>query len=242
MASEIPNTQKTPHESFSFYAQSYRVGSNKPLPVKRPSIRVKEPKRLIVPLTRREVVLFFESLRTWRDLAIVSLMLFCGLRSREVLNIIIKNMNLTQKDVRVRGKGNKYRVLPIASYAQSTIRSYLTLERPETDHDILFVNLKGKTRGRPMTPQGLRGIFRYHRKCSGIENANAHRFRHTFASDMVMSGVSLPVLMRLMGHSDIQMTMRYVNLSAEDVRQEFERAVRRQMGNISDEKSFPQNP
>lgn len=93
-----------------------------------------------------------------------------------------------------------------------------------------------------MTPEGLRELFRYHRKRARVEKANPHRFRHTFASDMIRAGVPLHVLMRLMGHTQIHMTMRYVNLSAEDVRQEFERALRRNMEQSDDGKSLPSNP
>ena len=61
-----------------------------------------------------------------------------------------------------------------------------------------------------MTPAGLRSLFRYHRRTTGVKMANPHRFRHTFASDMVRAGVSLPALMQLMGHAQIQTTMVYV--------------------------------
>ena len=50
-----------------------------------------------------------------------------------------------------------------------------------------------------MTPAGLRSLFRYHRRTTGVKIANPHRFRHTFASDMVRAGVSLPALMQLDG-------------------------------------------
>ena len=60
-----------------------------------------------------------------------------------------------------------------------------------------------------MTAAGLRSLFRYHRRSTGIKLANPHRFRHTFASDMVREGVSLPALMHLMGHAQIQTTARY---------------------------------
>ena len=75
-----------------------------------------------------------------------------------------------------------------------------------------------------------------------FEKANPHRFRHTFASDMVREGVSLPVLMRLMGHSRIGLTMRYVNVSPEDVRKEFERVLQRLRERSHDGKSLPSNP
>jgi site-specific recombinase XerD len=76
-----------------------------------------------------------------------------------------------------------------------------------------------------MTPAGLRSLFRYHRRTTGINPANPHRFRHTFASDMLRAGVSLPALMRLMGHSDIQTTLLYVHVTPQDVYLEYARAV-----------------
>ena len=76
-----------------------------------------------------------------------------------------------------------------------------------------------------MTPAGLRSLFRYHRQTTGIKHANPHRFRHTFASDMVRAGVSLPALMRLMGHANIQTTLIYVNITPLEVYQQYARAV-----------------
>ena len=77
-----------------------------------------------------------------------------------------------------------------------------------------------------MTLAGLRSLFRYHRKRTGIQLANPHRFRHTFASDMVRAGISLPALMQLMGHADIQTTLRYyVQITPQDVYLQYTRAV-----------------
>lgn len=76
-----------------------------------------------------------------------------------------------------------------------------------------------------MTAAGLRSLFRHHRLSSQIPQANPHRFRHTFGSDMVRAGISLPALMHLMGHTQIHTTMRYVQLAPQDVWQEYARAV-----------------
>ena len=76
-----------------------------------------------------------------------------------------------------------------------------------------------------MTLAGFRSLFRYHRQTTGVTLANPHRFRHTFASDMVRAGVSLPALMQLMGHADIQTTMLYVQVTPQDVYLEYARAV-----------------
>jgi site-specific recombinase XerD len=227
MGCELPRAVRTPLEPQPLFLRPTRVGTCATRRIGRPSLRVKVPRRLVVPLKREEVLHFFESFRTYRDLAIAGLMLFSGLRSREVLLLRGNDLNLLEDELRVYGKGNKDRVLPLTPYVRRTISSYVEIERPQSHYESLFLNLKGRARGYPMTPAGLREIFRYHRKRSGVQHANPHRFRHTFASDMAREGMPLPVLMRLMGHTSIDMTMRYANLSAEDVREQFECAVRR---------------
>jgi site-specific recombinase XerD len=76
-----------------------------------------------------------------------------------------------------------------------------------------------------MTLAGLRSLFRYHCQTTGVTLANPHRFRHTFASDMVRAGVSLPALMKLMGHANIQTTLVYIDVTPLDVYQQYARAV-----------------
>lgn len=68
-------------------------------------------------------------------------------------------------------------------------------------------------------------LFRYHRRTTGVKRANPHRFRHTFASDMVRAGVSLPALIQLMGHAQIQTTMVYVEVTPLEVYQQYAKAV-----------------
>jgi site-specific recombinase XerD len=76
-----------------------------------------------------------------------------------------------------------------------------------------------------MTPAGIRSLFRHHRQTTGVKIANPHRFRHTFASDMVRGGVSLPALMQLMGHAQIQTTLVYMQVTPLEVYQQYARAV-----------------
>jgi integrase/recombinase XerD len=80
-----------------------------------------------------------------------------------------------------------------------------------------------------MTPAGMRSLFRHHRRGTGIAPAHPHRFRHTFASDMVRAGISLPALMQLMGHAFISTTMIYVQISPRDVFDQYARAVAQQI-------------
>ena len=188
-------------------------------------LRVKVPKRNIVPLSVNEVARFWSSFRTARDLALVGLMLLQGLRSAEVLGLNEDDLLLSEAQLRVRGKGNKLRFLPLAPETVQLLDHYRRLERPPLDTPALFISLKGPARGTRMTPAGLRSLFRYHRQTTGIQLANPHRFRHTFASDMVRAGVSLPALMQLMGHADIQTTLLYVRVTPQDVYLQYAHAV-----------------
>jgi integrase len=188
-------------------------------------LRIKEPRLNIVPLSVDEVARFWSSFHNARDLAIVGLMLMQGLRSAEVLAMNPEDVLLSEGQLRVRGKGSKLRYLPLAPETTQLIDHYLRLERPSPCSAALFVVLKGPARGTRMTPAGLRSLFRYHRRTTGIQLANPHRFRHTFASDMVRAGISLPALMQLMGHSDIETTLHYVQVSAQDVYLQFARAA-----------------
>jgi integrase len=188
-------------------------------------LRVREPKLAIVPLSVDEVARFWSSFRNARDLAIVGLMLMHGLRSAEVLALNLQDVLLSEGQLRVRGKGNKLRFPPLAPETTQLIEHYLRLERPDPCSAALFVVLKGPARGQPMTPAGLRSLFRHHRRTTGIHLANPHRFRHTFASDMVRAGISLPALMQLMGHADIQTTLHYVKVSPQDVYLQYARAA-----------------
>ena len=188
-------------------------------------LRIKEPRLNIVPLSVEEVARFWSSFRNARDLAIVGLMLLQGLRSVEVMTLNRDDVLLSEGQLRVCGKGNKLRLLPLAPETTQLLEHYLHLERPDPCSAALFVVLKGRARGHRITPAGLRSLFRYHRRTTGVKIANPHRFRHTFASDMVRAGISLPALMQLMGHADIETTMRYVKVSPQDVYLQYARAV-----------------
>jgi integrase len=202
----------------------------KPMGLGRPQpaisrLRVKTAKRNIVPLSVDEVARFWSSFRTSRDLAIVGLMLLQGLRSGEVLALNRDDLLLPEAQIRVRGKGNKIRFLPLAPETIQLLDHYLRLERRDLNMTALFVSLKGPARAARMTPAGLRSLFRYHRQTTGVAIANPHRFRHTFASDMIRAGVSLPALMQLMGHAYIQTTLVYVQVTPLEVYQQYARAV-----------------
>jgi site-specific recombinase XerD len=229
LRNEFPDTASTFAPGFHHvYWRRSSLGYGRPRPALS-RLRVNEPKRILLPLSVDELARFWSSFHTSRDLAIVGVMLLQGLRSKEVIALNCEDVFLSESQMRVRGKGNKIRFLPLASDTVLLLNHYLRLERPEQCGPALFVSLQGPARGARMTPAGLRSLFRHHRRVSQTAPAHPHRFRHTFASDMVRAGISLPALMQLMGHAHISTTMVYVQIFPRDVFEQYARAVAQQI-------------
>src|SRR5207248_6376589 len=138
-------------------------------------LRLKQDRPVIVPLSAEEVAKFWQSFRTYRDLALVGLMLLDGLRSCEVLALELKDVQLAESQMRVLGKRNKQRLVPLPPEILEVFGNYLRLERPLTNSPALFISLKGRQRGRPVTAAGLRPLFRHHPLRSRIPHANPPR-------------------------------------------------------------------
>lgn len=182
-------------------------------------LRVKEPRTLVEPLSVPQVRLLLASMRRYRDLCIAYAMLLCGLRTQEVLGLRRGDIDVEDGRVRVFGKGQKERVVPLPTLLVRLLGRYQALERPQhcpTDH--AFVVLQGHRRGQAMTRDALRRIFRTQRAAApDLANANPDRLRHTFGTDMARSGVRLPILQKMLGHAFPETTLQYVNLSLADV-------------------------
>ena len=213
----------------SYYVTRSSLGYGRPSRAMTAGLRLKQPQRVIVPLSADEVAQFWDSFHTFRDLTLVALMLLDGLRSQETLDLRLEDLHLADAQIRVLGKGNKQRLLPLPAETIAVLQNYLRLERPLTNSAALFVSLKGRHRGQPLTLAGLRSLFRHHRLHSQVLRANPHRFRHTFGTDMVRNGISLPVLQQLMGHTHIRTTMLYVQLAPQDVWHEYAQAAQKRV-------------
>ncbi len=197
-------------------------------PKRRSPLRVREAQRLPKSLDHGEVVALLESLYTWRDRAIAGLMVFCGLRSGEVLALDVTDVDIGGRWLSVTGKGGKERRVPLDVDVAGVIGTYLLAERPDTMSSRLFLVAKGPTRGRPLSPAGLRKVFRYHREISGVSGGHPHALRHTFGTALAEAGVDLAVMQALLGHAHIDTTARYVHLAPIYVKAEFDAARSRQ--------------
>ena len=193
-------------------------------PGPRSGLRLREPRRLPRPLAREEIAELLGSFRSVRDRAIAGLMLFSGLRSAEVRALAVSDVDIALGWVRVLGKGEKERRVPLDREVCALIQSYLLSERPESQSCALFLVAKGPTRGQPLTAAGLRTVFRYHRKRAGVPAGNPHALRHTFGTALAEAGVDLPVMQALMGHDHVDSLLTYVHLAPAHVRAAYDAA------------------
>ncbi len=172
-----------------------------------------------------DVATFLADLETHRDRAIVLAMVLGGLRAAEVRSMRLADVDRGLRRVRVVGKGNKERVVPVERAFFTEVTAYLRTERPPgCATPECFVVLRGPTKGAPVTEAGMRHIFRTHRARSGVTRARPHRLRHTYGTELAAAGIDLLVLRELMGHASPETTAGYVHLSAETIAAEYHRA------------------
>jgi site-specific recombinase XerD len=186
---------------------------------------VRQPRRLPESLGSDEVAAFMADLFTHRDRAVALAMLLGGLRAAEVRSLRLADIDRGLRRVRVVGKGNKERTVPIDRAFFTELGNYLRTERPSGCRTPeCFVVLRGPTRGGPLTEAGMRRIFRTHRATSGSSRVRPHRLRHTYGTELATAGIDLLVLRELMGHASPETTAAYVHLSPETLATEFARA------------------
>lgn len=149
-----------------------------------------------------------------RDAAMLELIYAAGLRVSELVNLKVTAVNLEAGFVRVLGKGDKERIVPIGRRAIQCIRAYMADGRPrqlkETISHYLFV----ARAGRPMTRQGFWKLLRRYVLVAGIgQRVTPHCLRHSFASHLLEGGADLRAVQTMLGHVDIATTQIYTHVA-----------------------------
>ena len=175
-------------------------------------------KRLPRVLSVQEAARLVESPRgketlTLRDRAILELMYGSGLRVSEVLGLPLDALRLTEKYVRVLGKGKRERVVPLTGASVRALRTYLRDARPslmgKRASDVVFLN----RRGGKLSRMGLWGILNGHARAAGLERGfHPHMLRHSFATHLLEGGADLRVIQELLGHASVTTTQIYTQV------------------------------
>jgi integrase/recombinase XerC len=186
---------------------------------------VRQPRRLPESVEPAEVSAFVADLATHRDRAMALAMVLGGLRAAEVRGLRLADVDMGLRRIRVIGKGNRERTVPVDGAFFAEVSAYVRTERPAgCRNPECFVVLRGPTTGSAMTEAGMRRIFRTHRTSSGAVRVRPHRLRHTYGTELATAGIDLLVLRELMGHASPETTALYVHLSSDVLAAEFAKA------------------
>lgn len=148
-----------------------------------------------------------------RDKAMLELLYSSGLRAGELVGARLENMDLDHRIIRVTGKGNKTRLVPIGGKAIEAIRAYLEKERPELVTKRTGSHVFLTHHGKGMTPVRLWQIVKGHAGRAGLEqNVYPHLMRHSFATHLLTGGADLRIIQELLGHADISTTEIYTHV------------------------------
>lgn len=153
-----------------------------------------------------------------RDRALFELIYSCGLRISEAVDLTMDMLYLEESTIRVRGKGDKDRLVPMGEEVIYWMKEYLARARPELVSrnprtDRVFVNQLGNGLSR----KGMWKRFREASDRAGV-SAKVHTLRHSFATHLLEGGADLRAVQELMGHSDISTTQIYTHLDKDDLR------------------------
>ncbi|MCL2333050.1 MAG: tyrosine recombinase XerD [Actinomycetia bacterium] len=162
---------------------------------------------------------------TLRDRALLELLYGCGLRESELCDLTLDTLNFAESIVRIVGKGNKERLVPLGSVAAGCLQRYLAEGRlhlhpkgglpPEGDR--VFLTSKGK----PLYRQVVFSVVRDAGRRIGIEGLYPHMLRHSFATHLLEGGADLRVVQELLGHADLSTTQIYTHIDQARLREEY---------------------
>ena len=186
----------------------------------------KKEKRVPFHLTIDEVIALVEAPRgaellTLRDRVILETLYSCGIRVSELTGLDVMHLDLDDGLVRVLGKGNKERIVPLGSYARQAISAYLALRgNPPADAPLLL-----NARGGRLTSRSVgRIVDKYILKLATVKKISPHTLRHTFATHLLEGGADLRAIQELLGHASLSTTQKYTHVSIDRLMEVYDKA------------------
>ena len=154
-----------------------------------------------------------------RNRCMIEVLYGCGLRVSELTKLQISNINFKENYLKIQGKGDKVRFVPLADYTADFIKNYINNIRSKQKinpkhSDILFLNSRGAQISRQMVFLVIKEIVR---KAGIQKNISPHTFRHSFATHLLQNGADLRFIQEMLGHSSITTTEIYTHLNTEEL-------------------------
>ncbi|MBT8131689.1 MAG: tyrosine recombinase XerC [Gammaproteobacteria bacterium] len=158
-----------------------------------------------------------------RDHAIMEMLYSCGLRLAELISLDMQSVDRADRTVRVTGKGDKTRVLPVGSQALAALGAWLKLRVQFADDDEVAIFVS--KRGRRMSPRSVQSRVAHWARARGVDvNVYPHLFRHSFATHLLESSGDLRAVQELLGHANISTTQVYTHLDFQHLADTYDKA------------------
>lgn len=189
----------------------------------------KLPKRLPTTIREKDLtqlfeeVVFPEGYQGLLEKTVIELLYATGMRRSEILQLQLKDLDFERKDIRVKGKGNKERLIPMTPSVETLLNRYLEarLSQIKTDVADLFVTEKG----RPLYPKRIYDIVKkYLSLVSSEKKRSPHVLRHSFATHLMDAGADLNAVKELLGHSSLAATQVYTHNTIEKLKRSYMQA------------------
>ncbi len=156
-----------------------------------------------------------------RDIAFLELLYGCGIRVGELVGINLEDIDLRAGWLRVRGKGNKERQVPIGARAVAAVERYLDTRSSAPNERALFLN----SRGARINDRQVRRLVKFYALVvTGDSTVHPHSFRHAYATHLLSDGADLRAIQELLGHARLSTTQKYTRVSLKDLQAIYDRA------------------
>ena len=169
-------------------------------------------------INQKDVKQLLESIETsdplgMRDRALIELLYSSGLRLGEIMEALLENLYLEEGHIRVTGKGNKTRIVPIGKKALEAINNYLEKGRKKLVNSKSTSHIFLSIRGKKLSPSRIWQIVKERSKRANINSPiHPHQLRHSFATHLLSGGADLRIIQELLGHADISTTQTYTHV------------------------------
>lgn len=197
----------------AFLEKEHIIDKNVSLGIKRPKLKKQIVKTLSIEDVDKLLDITLKTPFDYRNKAMLELIYATGLRVSELVNLTLNNIDFTNCIIRIVGKGNKERIIPLGEYSMYYLNMYMDVRNSLLKKEVcdaLFVNNHGKKITRQGFFKNLKAIL----KEKGLdEEVSPHTLRHSFATHLLNSGADLRSIQEMLGHSDISTTRIYTHVS-----------------------------
>jgi len=179
-----------------------------------------------IPMSKEEMTdlndRVFEQMHDILEKSIMEVLYQTGMRKAELCGLIFEHVDLNENELKIIGKGNKERVVPISEDLSELLKSYLEIRNPQTEFkSYFFVNKKGKKLNEKFV---YVVVNKYLSLITTKEKKSPHILRHSFATHVLDNGAEISKVKKILGHSSLASTQVYTNANIEQLKKVFNQA------------------